>query len=234
MRHPLHTFATNEALSRALAQRIAADLSAAIAQRGQATLAVSGGSTPRPLFEALSTATLDWSSVYITQVDERWVDEDHADSNARLIRQCLLQNAASAAHFLSMKMPSDSPFTAEAAASEKLSVFAAAIDVVVLGMGDDGHTASFFPGADTLTRALDPDGHDLCVAVRPPVAPHDRMTLSLAALLRARHSYLHIAGAAKRAVLELASEPGDVEQLPIRAVLHHAALTLDIYLADRN
>jgi 6-phosphogluconolactonase len=231
---PMHTFDTNAELSAALAVRIADDLASAIAENGSATLAVSGGSTPRPLFETLSRQVLDWSQVAVTQVDERWVDETHTDSNARLIKQHLLQHEAAAAEFLSMKTPENSPFTAERAASSKLQRFAAGIDVLVLGMGEDGHTASFFPGAGSLMRAMDPTGTDVCVAVRPPEAAHDRMTLSLSTLLRARHAYLHIVGDAKHEVLELASEAGDVALLPIRALLHSEALALDIYYANRN
>lgn len=234
MQRQVHTFETNAQLSQQLALRIASNLASALMQRGRATLAVSGGSTPQPLFEALSQQPLDWSHVTVTPVDERWVEEDHADSNARLIRQYLLQNKASAAQFLGMKTASASPFDAESAVSEKLAPYASVIDVVVLGMGEDGHTASFFPGASSLARAMDPAGTALCVAVRPPAAAHDRMTLSLAALLRARHTYLHIVGPAKQDVLRRAREPGDVALLPIRALLHSDALALDIYLANRN
>ena len=234
MQRRVHTFDTNTELSAQLAVRIAFDLTAAIAQRGRATLAVSGGSTPRPLFEALSLQTLDWGRVTITQVDERWVDESHLDSNARLIKEYLIQNVASTANFLSMKVQGDSPFEAEVAASEKLACFAEGIDVVVLGMGEDGHTASFFPGASSLSRAMNPVGTELCVAVRPPAAAHDRMTLSLAALLRARHTYLHIVGTAKQDVLARASEPGSAVELPIRALLDCDAIELDIYHANRN
>lgn len=234
MHHPVHTFATNAELSQELAGRIAADLAAALAQRSRAILAVSGGSTPKPLFEALSLQPVAWSRVIVTQVDERWVEDDHVDSNARLIKQYLLQNRAAAAEFLGMKTPDASPFAAEAAVSAKLAPCAEGIDVVVLGMGDDGHTASFFPGAATLARALDPVGTELCVAVRPPSAPHDRMTLSLATLLRARHAYLHIVGAAKQAVLNRANGPGEIAQLPIRALLRSEAPALEIYCANGN
>ena len=230
----LHHCESNAELTAQLAQRIASDLEEAVAKRGVATLAVSGGSTPKPLFEQLSQLPLDWAQVTVTQVDERWVDEDHQDSNARLIREHLLQNLAAAAQFSSMKTPGDSPFDAEAAASEKLSAFAQGIDVVVLGMGEDGHTASFFPGAATLARALDPTGDELCVAVAPPSAPHNRMTLSLAALLRARKLYLHIIGEAKWDVLQQAATPGSEEELPIRSVLYRAEPPLHIYYANRN
>lgn len=234
MRHSIHTFDTNAQLSAQLADRIAANLADAIVQRGAATLAVSGGSTPRPLFEALSQQPVDWAHVTVTQVDERWVEEDHPDSNALLIKRYLLQNAASTAHFLSMKVPVDSPFDAEAAASDKLAPFARGIDVVVLGMGEDGHTASFFPGAASLSRAMDPAGKELCVAVRPPTAAYDRMTLTLAALLRARHVYLHVSGPAKLEVLARASKAGSAAALPIRAFLHRDTPGLEIYHANRN
>jgi 6-phosphogluconolactonase len=165
----------------------------------------------------------------VTQVDERWVPEDHPDSNARLIRSQLLHGAAAGARFISMKTAAAEAFDAEAQASQALAAFRDGIDVTVLGMGSDGHTASFFPGASTLSRALDPKGEALCVAVRPPVAPHDRMTLSLAGLLRSRHLYLHISGAEKRQVLDQALAGGPVEALPIRAVLFQSQPELHVY-----
>jgi 6-phosphogluconolactonase len=234
MLNHLHQFDTNAELTHQLAQRITADLQQAIQARGSATLAVSGGSTPKLLFSELSHSALDWQQISITQVDERWVEEDHVDANARLIRECLLQHKAAAANFVGMKTATDSPFDAEAEVAGKLAAFAGPIDVVVLGMGGDGHTASFFPGASTLARALDPAGEDLCVAVEPPTAPHSRMTLSLPALLRARHRYLQITGQAKWAVLQRAALPGPVEELPIRSVLGLEESPLHIYYASEN
>lgn len=224
----------NQELSVELASRIASNLGQAIRERGLATLAVSGGSTPKILFDQLSLCPLDWSRVTVTQVDERWVDEEHTDSNARLIRRYLLQNLAAVANFVSLKTAAASPFGAEEEAARKLSDFADAIDVVVLGMGEDGHTASFFPGAKTLSNALNPSGESLCVAVSPPGAPHDRMTLSLPALRRARNLYLHITGEVKIEVLARASEAGSIEELPIRSVLCQAEPPLQIYYAPRS
>ncbi|MEP5765969.1 MAG: 6-phosphogluconolactonase [Halieaceae bacterium] len=227
----LHEFDSNAVLSENLAECIASALEGALNLRDRATLAVSGGSTPKPLFAALSRCELDWSRVSITQVDERWVEEDHSDSNARLVREHLLQNNAAAAHFISMKLPGTDAFAAEQDVRDKLAAFAESIDVVVLGMGDDGHTASFFPAADTLAQALDPAGTDLCLAVRPPVAPHDRMTLSLPALLAARQLYLHITGENKYAVLQQALAGDDVMELPIRSVFQRADNPLQIFYA---
>lgn len=234
MLNQFHQFDSNLELAVQLANEIAFDLENAIKARGKATLAVSGGSTPVVLFEQLSRSALDWAHITVTQVDERWVDGQHEDANARLISEHLLQHAAAAANFVSMKTPAASPFGAEAEAAEKLSAFANGIDVVVLGMGEDGHTASFFPAATTLAQALDPDGNALCIAVTPPSAPHDRMTLSLPALLRAQHLYLHIVGEGKMAVLQQAGQPEKIEDLPIRSVMAQTEPPLQIYYANRN
>jgi len=227
----VHEYADGDALVEALAERIAGQLAAAIAERGTATLALSGGSTPVPLFRALSKQPLDWARISVTQVDERWVPEDHADSNARLIREHLLQNAAAAADFVSMKVDGDDAFAAEAEVAARLADFADGIDVTVLGMGGDGHTASFFPDADTLDSALDPAGRELCLAVRPPVAPHDRMTLTLPAILRSRPLSLKIVGAGKWSVWQQALGSGDTAEMPIRAVIRQEQVPLDVYYA---
>ncbi len=228
----LNRMESNEALVVCLADRIAGDLDDALQKRGVATLAVSGGSTPKPLFERLSDYPLDWPRITVTQVDERWVDESHEDSNAWLIRHHLLRNAAAGANFVSMKTFAANPFAAEAEASKKLAAFSHGIDVVVLGMGEDGHTASFFPGAATLQRAMDIAGDELCVAIRPPRAPYERMTLSLAALLRARHLYLHIAGEAKWQVFQRAMAGGSAEEMPIRGFLFHDGIELEVFHAS--
>ena len=225
----LNQMESSEALIVCLADRIAGDLDDALQKRGSATLAVSGGSTPKPLFERLSDYPLDWPRITITQVDERWVDESQEDSNAWLIRHHLLRNAAAGANFVSMKTFAADPFVAEAEASRKLAAFREGIDVVVLGMGEDGHTASFFPGASSLQRALDTSGDELCVAVRPPHAPYDRMTLSLAALLRARHLYLYITGETKWQVFQRAMEDGSVEEMPIRGFLFHEGTEIEVF-----
>ena len=230
----IHRFENNQRLSESLAECVASGLEGALNLRDVATLAVSGGSTPKPLFEYLSRCDLDWSRVCITQVDERWVPEDHADSNARLIRAHLLRNRAADARFVSMRVDVDDAFAAAEAAEERLADFREAIDVGVLGMGEDGHTASFFPGAEQLDAALDTGSPALCLALRPPVAPHDRMTLSLAALLRSRQLYLHITGEKKLAVLEQALAGDDIRELPIRSVFGREESPLEVFYAPAS
>jgi 6-phosphogluconolactonase len=199
-------------------------------------MAVSGGSTPKSLFARLAASDLPWEKVTITLVDERWVDADHPDSNARLVRENLLQDKAAAADFVPLKTPAPDPFAAEDEVQARLTDLPMPFDVVILGMGSDGHTASFFPGANTLRRALHPETegsgeHQLCCAVRPPHAPHDRMTLTLSVLLQAKHLILHVVGKDKWQVLQKALQSGKSEELPVRAVLHQSRVLLDIYYA---
>lgn len=230
----LHLFRNNTHLAEELAERIATDLQSAIDHRNKATLAVSGGSESPRLFEYLSRLSVDWARVTIAQVDERWVDEKHTDSNARLIRDHLLQRRAAKANFISMKTEHFSPFDAEEAAAEKLSAFAQSIDVAVLGMGVDGHTASFFPHIPSLIRAMSCDAQQLCAAVSAPMARHRRMTLTLPALLRSQRLYLHIAGKQKWEVLQRAQLPAGVEELPVRSVLTLANTPPQIFYAREN
>lgn len=226
----IKTFDSNDALVAALAAEIVSILRAAIQRTGRASMAVSGGSTPKPLFARLAMTDLDWEKVTITLVDERWVEEDHPDSNARLVKDYLLRNQAESATFIGLKDNQGDPFSAEEMVAQRLRSVSLPFDLVILGMGNDGHTASFFPGAATLARALTDEG-SLCCGVRPPAAPHDRMTLTLPTLLSARRLFLHLVGEAKWEVLQRAMESGSREELPIRAVLHQDQTLLDIYYA---
>lgn len=201
-----HDFENRDSLARSLADRVARGLSRAISRKGQSVLAVSGGSTPRLFFEHLSRENISWEKVTITLVDERQVDEDSDRSNARLVRQNLLQNSAKAARFVPL-------FRNELAASALVP------DVVVLGMGEDGHTASFFPGGDKLAAALDLKTTTALVTMAAPGAGEPRLTFTLAHLLKANVRCLHIENQSKQAVLERALAGTNVHDMPIRAVL---------------
>jgi len=225
-----HTGATPEQI----AQQIAQELRAAIAARGQATLAVSGGKSPIALFEQLREQALDWTQVTVLLVDERCVPHDHADSNTALVRQHLLQGAAAAASFATLfdTNPTDLNDTALLnlvnAANQRLSAIPFPLDVVVLGMGEDGHTASLFPGAPGLDHALTSDGP--IAWVRPTTAPHARLTLTLPVLLAARHLHVAIAGDAKRKVYEAAAKASNPD-LPISLLLNHPACNVQVWIA---
>jgi len=217
-----------------MAQQIADELRAAIAARGRATLAVSGGKSPIALFEQLREQALDWSRVMVMLVDERCVPHDHADSNTALVRQHLLQGAAVAAAFATLfdNVPADLNdevlFKLVASANQRLSAVHFPVDVVVLGMGEDGHTASLFPAAPGLDHALTSAGP--MAGVRPATAPHARLTLTLPVLLAARHLHLSIAGEAKRKVYQEAVQ-ASTPALPISLLLNHPACTVQVWIA---
>jgi 6-phosphogluconolactonase len=201
-----------------LAEQIVAALQKGVALRGAASLAVPGGRTPLPLFQALREADLDWSSVVVTLTDERWVPESDATSNAALVRDGLLKGRASAARFLPLYDGSADAATAAPDVWRSLQALPRPIDAVVLGMGEDGHFASLFPGNAALPAALDPYAAPACVAMQAPDAPHERISLNLAALRQARRLFLLVAGAKKQQVL-LASARGDPDGHPVAALL---------------
>ena len=210
-----NVFENRENLAGALADRVARGLSRAISRKGSATLAVSGGNTPALFFDHLSREPITWDKVTVTLVDERQVDEASPRSNARLVKHGLLQNNAKAACFVPMFGNVE-----EAAALE--------LDVVVLGMGDDGHTASFFPAGDKLAEALDQKTTVALLPMQAPAAGEPRLTYTLPALLKAKVLCLHIEGEKKHTVLENAIAGTDVMEMPIRAVLQ-AGNPLEIF-----
>lgn len=225
----LHPFPDGDAVASALAQAVADDLRAALALRGQASLAVSGGTTPRRFLQALSRQALDWAGVTVTLVDERWVPDDHERANARLIREHLLRNDAAAARFVPLHRPVATP---DEALAEVRAALPLPLDVAVLGMGGDGHTASFFPGGDRLAQAMDPSTPDTVLPMRAPGAGEPRITLTLPVLRDAGRLYLHIEGAEKRQVLQQAlSGHGKGAGYPIRTVLQALRAPLQVYLA---
>ena len=207
------------ALATALGEAVAADLDAAVAERGAASLVVSGGSTPRPLFQDLSRRPLPWDKIRVTLADERWVPPDHADSNQRLVQRHLLRREAAAATLVGLKTPHATPEEGREACERALAEIPRPFDVVILGMGGDGHTASLFPDAPELAAGLDLESRQTCLAVRPPAAPHPRMSLTLAAILDCRRLVLHVTGEEKWRVVEQARSPGPAQELPIRAAL---------------
>ncbi len=202
-------FDARDALADALANDVAAELRRAIAAKGRATLAVSGGSTPKLFFERLSQADLPWQRVMVTLVDERQVPETSERSNARLVRQHLLQNKAAAAQFV--------PLFENVEAAKALR-----FDVAVLGMGSDGHTASFFPEADRLKEAIDSGTSQRLIAITAPGAGEPRLTFTLPVLEASGRLALHIEGDDKKHVLDKALADGPEEDMPVRAVLRSA------------
>lgn len=197
-----------------LASAVEKNLNEAIDVHGRASLVVSGGSTPLPFFKQLAKAKLDWSAIDVTLADERWVSEEHEDSNARFVKQHFLNGAASEARFFSLYRDLK-PAMAISEVERSLGEMTQPFSVVILGMGADGHTASLFPDTDGLEAALNLDTRAMLAVLHPTTVPQARITLTRAALLRSKFRYLHITGEQKREVLANALEEGVENPLPI-------------------
>jgi 6-phosphogluconolactonase len=233
----VHTVSQAE-LNMRLAQDIAQRLSAAIQARGFAVLSVSGGKSPVALFEALRVIDIDWSRVRVTLVDERCVPRIHPDSNALLVQTHLLQDLAAKAQLVFMVAnaaePLGSPAVQAKAASIALTA-AGVADVLVLGMGADGHTASLFPEAPNLADALDLRNTQTCVSIElahPPAnAPYARITQTLAQILSARHIVLPLSGTDKLNTLQQAWKQA-TPALPISFVLQQTQTPVALWLVN--
>jgi len=221
---------------------IAQALRIALAAPGHAHLLLSGGTTPAPVYRALAADRLDWLRVVVGLVDERDVEPDADGSNARLIRESLLHGAAAVAKFEPLRGSNQSieeavrqanafwheriPLATDDRAEENENI------VAVLGMGDDGHTASLFPGAANLPDALEStEPYAAIDATGCKVAgayPH-RISLTPFGLAQARTRVLLIRGAGKRDVLERALDDGVVETMPIRAVIDLPGAPLHVH-----
>ncbi len=230
MTYQWHEHSSAELSAQAQAEAVAAALRQALAEKGSAVLAVSGGRSPIAFFNHLSQIDLDWSKVSLTLVDERVVPTRHADSNTALVRQYLLQNRAAAATWL--------PVIREGADEAELSDSQAAVDfalahfcqpdVLVLGMGADGHTASLFPQAPQLAAGLDEHNPVPLLHTTPVTAPHERISMTLAAIERTPTVILAIAGADKKAVFDQAAAAPSV-QFPVSFVLCSTKVTCHVH-----
>ena len=225
-----HLFIDAELAASDMARRISMVLGDAIETRGVATIALSGGRSPRPVLEALSQAELDWEKVIVTLVDERWVAPDHADSNERLVRETLLRGNAAKARFIGMKNDAADAYAGQAECEAAFSALPWPLDIVLLGMGEDGHTASLFPQGAELADGLSTSA--LTLAATPPAAPHQRMSMTAKAILSSRHIFLQIGGPAKKAVYERALAGGPVDELPIRLALNQHAVSVEVWISE--
>jgi 6-phosphogluconolactonase len=215
-------FDSVDAMAAAAAQFMAHQLGQAITARGAAVFVATGGHTAGAVYDHLAAAPLDWSRVRITLTDERWVDVTDPESNERLVRERLLIGAAAAAGFLGLKGSAPLADDAAQAVADQLASWPAP-DVAMVGMGEDGHIASLFPGNPALELGLDSDA-PICIAVpqgegRPPVQP--RLSLSASWLASAHEIVLPITGEAKLRVAELALAGEQAEQFPVAALLQH-------------
>ena len=229
---PVKRYSDMDALSRELARNIGLELARAVTLRGVASLVVSGGHTPINLFEQLREQTLGWSRVEVALADERWVEPTDPSSNEKLVRDALLRDKAAAARFLGLKNAAALPDLGAIPAWKPYARVPRPFDITVLGMGDDGHTASLFPGSQNLDIALDPTAGAGCVGMWAPTPPHPRLSLNLSALLDSRRIIILISGEAKwRTYLAASDAAGAVKDMPVRAVLRQRHTPVEVIWA---
>lgn len=221
----VHELADPATLAREQARDVAQRLRQALAAKSQATVVLSGGRSPVAFLEQLSREALDWSKVVVTLADERWVPTEHADSNAGLLKRHLLTGEAAKARFLGLYRASA---TLEAAAEEADHALAELppIDVLVLGMGDDGHTASLFPNSPNIDAGLAPVASRRCLPMLAPSVPHQRLSMTRSLLASAAFTLLAVQGSGKLDTLRAALAGDDLAEMPIRAFLQEP---LDLY-----
>jgi 6-phosphogluconolactonase len=228
----MNLFDTKDALADAAAQRLAALLREALSERGKASLMLSGGSSPEPVYRKLAKADLAWDGVAIGLIDERWVLASHPKSNATFIRNCFADSPAEQAHFVPLYNGHDTVEAGLDAAHQTLALMAQPFDICVLGMGTDSHTASWFPASQGLAEALDPNNPAVVAAVDAKGCAGagdatDRITLTYSAIANARHSLLLLPSAEKLDVFR-ATSGRPPEDAPVQA-LTQLGDALEIY-----
>lgn len=226
-----HIYDDRDTLAEALAISVAGILAGGIANRGNAVLAVSGGSTPKKFFNQLSKTPIDWGKVTIILVDERIAPPGSDRSNAKLVRQNLLVNSAAAADFQHFVVDGATPEECAMQSAVALAAATENIDALILGMGTDGHTASFFPGGDNLKSALDIGNEDTVVSMKAGGAGEPRLTLTLPVILDAHFLALHIEGEEKEGVLNNAMKTDGAKALPIATVINNAKSPIKLFWA---
>ncbi|PCK31263.1 6-phosphogluconolactonase [Pseudoalteromonas piscicida] len=226
------TFASKDEMTAALAQLLQSSLNQGIEQDGAATLLVSGGSSPEPAYRYLSGVELGWDKITVAMVDERWVAGDHEKSNEAFIKSTLLQDKAANTQFVTMKNDADTAEEGAEACEAAYSSLKKPFDVTILGMGPDGHTASLFPSAKGLEHALTTSNTVCAINAHKSEVTGDiteRMSLSLAGIANSKSVVLLISGDKKKAVYEVAKQPGSESEIPLRAVLNHPDINLTVF-----
>ena len=226
-----HDYADAEELASMLAFSLKSVCVDAVAERGHALLAFAGGRTPLPVYARLAARPFDWPKVVVMPTDERCVPHDHSACNLRALRETLA--GAEGLVLESLTTPDGDPERSVPFAAQTLARHAQPFDTVLLGMGNDGHTASLFPGTRNIDAAMNPASRaDVCRIDPEPLpleAPFPRITLTLQRLLRARCVHLLVTGMEKRAVLRHAQAVNDPQQHPVAALLHAPDVVTHIY-----
>lgn len=227
-------FDNTQAMLEAMYCDVVTILAAALDHDDHISLLLSGGSTPKPLYQRLSGAELEWCKIHVGLVDERWVDAAHPASNERLLRETLMQHRASACRFLGMKNDSADPFEGELQCNAHYAALPAPFTLCLLGMGPDGHTASLFPGARGLDRALKVQQYCAAIEAQPTLVTGDnveRMTMTPWALMQSRKIILMITGEQKWQVYQRARTQSSPVETPVSIFLQQQDVDIDVYWA---
>ena len=221
-------YSTNnsESLATDLCQCIGEILTEAIRKKGRASMAVSGVSTPIMIFKEFSLLSIDWTKIDLTLADDRWVDAKNADSNELLVRTHLIKNKAANVNFIPLKNDAKTAKEGQIYSEKMLRKITLPFDVVVLGMGSDGHTASLFPCSDELPEAMNLNNSNYLISTSPKTAPYERISLTARVILDSKNIFLHLNGSSKLHTLESAMEYKDPNKMPIYTFLKNG---LSIY-----
>lgn len=227
----LRQFPNAKEMFSALADEIVVRLKSAVASQGRASLVVSGGTTPEALFADLSERDAPWDKVWITISDERWIAPSEDGSNEKMVRAKLLRGKAAAAHFVSLKTDDARPQGGQATVESRIAAMPKPFDILLVGVGNDGHIASLYPDSPELKAILDIKSPALVHAVHAEsaAATGDRMTLTLRAILDSKWIVILIKGDEKMKTYTLAKSGGDVSKMPVRALLGQSAVPVETF-----
>lgn len=229
-----HFYPSTALLQQDLLKDVLYDLSVSLSGRERASLAVSGGNSPKPFYQMLSLAELDWGRVDVALVDERWVESNHPGSNTGMIAATLLQSNAAAARFVPIKNDASKPTAGLEQAEQQYRDLILPFDLVLLGMGPDGHTASLFPNSEGLKQALEGDALLAAITAQKTAVTGDhleRISLSVSGICRSKKIMLLIGGEEKLKVYQAAKEHADFFSTPIAAVLNQNQVDVHVYWA---
>lgn len=224
-------FSSNIELAKNLANDISLKLQKSIDEKGKATLLLSGGNTPKLFLQELSKIDIDWEKVTVGLVDERWIESSLEDSNAYLLKENLFINNAKKANFVGLFIAQVNAKLAEKICSKVYEKEFKEITVLVLGMGNDAHTASLFPNNERLEEAFDLENKNFCININPTTAPYSRMSLTLSAILSAKNIVLHIEGEKKLEVYNDVLKSDDFYKYPINSVLKQEQKNIEVYFS---
>lgn len=226
-------FDSRDVMADQLADAVSKKLTEAVEERGRASLSVGGGRFPKPFFRKLAQRQVPWAKVTVVLGDERWVSPDDEASNEKLVRENLLQGPAAAAKFVGLKTAHNEAELGLSEIESRLRELPPFIDVIVVGMGEDGHTASLFPSASEseLAQALNPANAEQAALMHPTVSDVPRITLTLPRLKASRWLVVAAPGAGKLKTFEAAMQGDDILSMPVRALLQQVEVPVEFWWA---